>query len=104
MAASVLFSTGGVAVKTISFSGWQVAALRSGIAATALFLVVPTTRRRWDWRSISVGLCYAITMILFVLATKETTSANAIFVQSAAPLYLLLLPPLMLREPVAGAD
>ena len=36
MAASVLFSTGGVAVKAVAFNGWQVAALRSGIAAVAL--------------------------------------------------------------------
>jgi drug/metabolite transporter (DMT)-like permease len=100
----MLFSTGGAAVKSIAFTGWQVAALRSGIAAVTLFIAVPMTRRRWDWRSISVGVCYAITMILFVLATKETTSANAIFLQSAAPLYLLILAPLMLHEPVTGAD
>jgi drug/metabolite transporter (DMT)-like permease len=100
----MLFSTGGAAVKGIGFTGWQVASLRSGIAALALFIAVPTTRRRWDWRSMSVGLAYAITCILFVLATKETTSANAIFLQSAAPLYLLILAPLLLHEAVTSAD
>ena len=43
-------------------------------------------------------------MILFVLANKSTTSANAIFLQSTAPLYLLLLGPFVLREPLRKVD
>lgn len=104
MAAAILFSTGGVAVKGIAFSGWQVAALRSGIAAGALFLFIPSTRRRWDSRIVAVSFAFSITMILFVLANKNTTAANAIFLQAAAPLYLLILAPLMLKEPVRRAD
>jgi DME family drug/metabolite transporter len=104
MAASVLFSTGGVAVKSIAFSGWQVAGLRSGIAAAALFLIVPSTRRRWDLKTLLVSSTFAITMILFILANKNTTAANAIFLQAAAPLYLLVLAPWLLKEPVRRAD
>jgi drug/metabolite transporter (DMT)-like permease len=104
MAAAVLFSTGGVAVKSIAFNGWQVAALRSGIAAAALAIIVPSTRRRWDLKTLAVSSAFAITMILFVLANKNTTAANAIFLQAAAPLYLLILAPLMLKEPVRRAD
>jgi hypothetical protein len=55
MSASVLFSTGGVAVKSIAFTGWQVAGLRSGIAAAALFLFLPSTRRRWDLKTLAVA-------------------------------------------------
>lgn len=104
MFASVLFSTGGVAVKSIAFNGWQVAGLRSGIAAAALFMVVPSTRRRWDLKTLAVSSTFAITMILFILANKNTTAANAIFLQAAAPLYLLVLAPLLLKEPVRRAD
>jgi drug/metabolite transporter (DMT)-like permease len=43
-------------------------------------------------------------MILFVLANKLTTAANAIFLQSTAPLYLLLLGPLVLRESIRKVD
>ena len=42
--------------------------------------------------------------MLFVLATKLTTSANAIFLQSTAPFYLLLLGPLVLHEPIRRID
>jgi drug/metabolite transporter (DMT)-like permease len=51
-----------------------------------------------------VGAAYAATLILFVLATRLTTAANAIFLQSTAPLYLLLLGPWLLREPIRRAD
>lgn len=104
MGAAVLFSTGGVAVKSIAFSGWQVAALRSGIAALALFSIVPSSRRKWDLPTFVVSIAYAATLILFILANKNTTAANTIFLQGAAPLYLLVLAPLMLDESVRKAD
>jgi DME family drug/metabolite transporter len=45
-----------------------------------------------------------VTLIFFILANKNTTAANAIFLQAAAPLYLLILAPLLLKEPVRKAD
>lgn len=100
LAAALLFSTGGAAVKLTTLSGWQVASLRSGIAAVALLLVLPAARRGWSWRTALVGAAYAGTMISYVLANKLTTAANAIFLQSTAPLYILILGPLLLSEPV----
>jgi drug/metabolite transporter, DME family len=103
-AAALLFSTGGAAIKACSLSTWQVAGFRSGIAAVVLYVLLPGARRGWTWRTWLIGLAYAATMILFVLANKLTTSANAIFLQSTAPLYLLLLGPFVLREPVRKID
>jgi drug/metabolite transporter (DMT)-like permease len=51
-----------------------------------------------------VALAYAATLILFILANKLTTAANSIFLQAVAPLYLLLLGPWLLKEPVGRAD
>jgi drug/metabolite transporter (DMT)-like permease len=104
VAAAILFSTGGAAIKAASFTGWQVASFRSAVAAAALLLVVPDARRGWSWRIAPVGAAYAATLILFVLATRLTTAANAIFLQSTAPLYLLLLGPWLLREPIRRSD
>jgi drug/metabolite transporter, DME family len=103
-AAAVLFSTGGVAIKACSLSNWQIAGFRSGIAAVVLYIALPDARRHWTWRTWLIGLAYAATMILFVLANKLTTSANAILLQSTAPLYLLLVGPLVLREPIRKID
>jgi len=51
-----------------------------------------------------VAASYAATLVCFVLANRLTTAANAIFLQSAAPLYLLLLGPLLLHEPIRRRD
>lgn len=102
--AALLFSTGGAAIKATSLSGWQVAGLRSAIAALVVFLLVPTARRGWSWRTLLVGTGYAATLILFVVANKLTTSANTIFLQSTAPLYMIFLSPLLLHEKVRRSD
>lgn len=44
------------------------------------------------------SLCYAAAMILFVIANKLTTSANAILLQYAAPVWAALLGWIFLRE------
>ncbi len=102
--AAVLFSTGGAAIKWAHFTGWQIASLRSGIAGVALLLLVPASRRGWGWRPLLVGAAYAATCICFVLANRLTTSASAIFIQAASPLYVLVLSPLLLRERVSARD
>ncbi len=101
---AALFSTGGAAIKGTSLSGVQVACLRSGVAFIALMLLVPACRRGWNARTALVAASYASTLVLFVLATKLTTSAHAIFLQSTAPLFLLVLGPWLLREPVRRDD
>jgi drug/metabolite transporter (DMT)-like permease len=104
VAAAGLFSTGGAAIKAASLDGWQIASFRSGIAALFLLAVIPEARRAWRRRMLPVAACYAATLVCFVLATRLTTAANAIFLQSAAPLYVLLLGPVLLHEPIRGRD
>jgi drug/metabolite transporter, DME family len=104
IAAAALFSTGGAAIKATTLTAWQVAGFRSGIAALVLLLLLPGARRGWDWRVGVVGMAYAATLILFVAGNKLTTAANTIFLQSTAPLYILLLGPLLLRESIRRTD
>lgn len=98
LAAAALFSTGGAAIKSVHLAGWPVAFMRSGVAAAALLLLVPETRRRPTGRMLAVALSYACTMVLFVLANKLTTAASTIFLQATAPLFVLLLGPWLLHE------
>jgi DME family drug/metabolite transporter len=104
LAAAALFSSGGAAVKSVSLSAWQVASFRSSVAAVTLFLLLSEARRRPRPRVLMVGVAYASTLVLFVLANKLTTAASAIFLQSTAPLYVLLLSPWLLEERVRAAD
>ena len=104
LAAAVLFSTGGTVIKLTALSGMTVAGLRSVVAAVVLMLAVPAWRRFWGRSSLAVGAAYAATLILFVSANKLTTAANAIFLQSTAPIYVLLLAPRLLGERPGRAD
>ena len=99
LAAAVLFSTGGAGIKVESFTASQVSGVRSGITDLALLLWL-RGRIRWTPRAVAAGVVYAATLSSFVGATKLTTAANAIFLQSTAPLYLVLLAPLVLGERV----
>ncbi len=102
--AAVLFSTGGAAIKACTFTSWQKAAFRSIIAAGAILLLIPASRRGWTRSALAVALTYGATMVLFVAANDRTTSANAIFLQDTAPLYVLLAGPLLLHERVTRRD
>ena len=104
VAAAVLFSTGGAVIKATAMTSWQVASLRSGIAAVALALLLPEARRSIRPRTLIVSVAYAATLVLFVTANKLTTSANTIFLQATGPLYILLLAPFLLRERIRSAD
>ncbi len=104
LAAALLFSTGGMAVKSCGLSGWQVAAFRSGTAALVLLALLPAARRLFSWRSALVGVAYSSTMICFILANKATTAANVTFLQGTAPIYTLLLAPWLLRERIRRRD
>ena len=104
LGAAVLFSTGGAAIKATSLTGWQVACLRSLVAAVAVLLMLKSARKGWGLMPVVVGVAYAATMILFVLANKLTTSANTIFLQATAPIYLVVIGPWLLREPLRPRD
>lgn len=103
VAAAVLFSTGGAAIKGTLLTAAQVAGLRSLIAAAIILLILPDARK-WRRRYVPVAITYAATLALFVAATKLTTAANAIYLQGSAPLFVLLLGPLLLREPIRRSD
>ena len=98
LAAATLWSTAGAAIKLCGLSGWQINLGRSLIAAGVLALLFRDGRRRPDRGVLWVSVAYAFTVLLFVLANKATTRANAIFLQDTAPVWVLLLSPWLLHE------
>ncbi len=111
LAAALLFSTGGAGIKAAAFTGLQVSALRSGIAAVVLLMLLRALPPGRGMKlltlspaMVATAVVYAATLTLFVLATKLTSAANAIFLQDTAPLYLLLLGPLILDERFRSRD
>ncbi|HVO20278.1 MAG TPA: DMT family transporter [Anaeromyxobacter sp.] len=98
LGAAVLWSTAGAAMKLCGLSGFQIAGGRSLVAGLFLLIALPEVRRRPTVRmALGVG-GYAFTVVLFTLANKLTTAANAIFIQDSAPLWVLILSPALLGE------
>lgn len=104
LGAALLFSTGGAAIKGTTLTGFQVAGFRSAVAALVLVLALPAARRGYRADLFPAAIAYAATLVCFVTATKLTTAAAAIFLQSTAPLWVVLLAPWLLDEPFRRRD
>lgn len=104
VAAALLFSTGGAAIKWTGLAGWQVAGGRSAVAVVALLLFLREARRFPDAAQWLVGAAQAAALVLFALANKLTTSANSIFLQSTAPIWIVLVAPFVLGERARWRD
>ena len=88
-------------IKILSLDAFQILFYRSAIAAVTIFIVSSFRKKTLKFeKDLISNLCavsFAGILILFVTANKLTTSANAIFLQFTAPIYLLFLEPLFLK-------
>ncbi|MBA2340873.1 MAG: EamA family transporter [Pyrinomonadaceae bacterium] len=102
--AAILFSTGGLFIKLTSLSAFQLSCGRSLLAAAVV--AVFTRREGFGINRVTAitSVLYAALLLLFVLATKLTTAANAIFLQYTAPIFILLLEPAMYKERLRRTD
>ncbi len=96
-----LWSTSGFFIKYLTINAFQISFYRSLIAALTVFAVALLRKQKlkfeFDAVSNFAAVFYAGILILFVIATKMTTAANAIFLQFTAPIYLVVLEPLFLK-------
>jgi drug/metabolite transporter (DMT)-like permease len=104
VAAAVLWSTGGLFIKWTSLSGLELSFGRSLLAA--ITVAIFTRREGFGLNKVTAlaSVLYAALLLLFVLATKQTTAANAIFLQYTAPVYLLIFEPLFYKEKFRSTD
>jgi len=104
LGAAVLWSTGGLFIKATKLSGLELSFGRSLLAAITVALL--TRREGFGLNRVTAlaAALYAALLILFVLATKQTTAANAIFLQYTAPVYVLVLEPLLYKEKFRRRD
>lgn len=101
--AALLWSTAGVFIKAVDDPPLKVVFFRSAIAAVALLLLF-RPRPRLSAGFLAGLVCYAACLVTFVTATKWTTAANAIFLQYSGVIWVLLLSPLVVKEPFRARD
>ena len=103
-AAAFLWSTGGLFIKWTSLSGLELSFYRSFFALITVALLTRREGLGLNGITAAAAILYAVLVILFVIATKQTTAANAIFLQYTAPVYLLILEPIVYKEKFRGRD
>ncbi len=96
-----LWSTSGFFIKYLTINAFQISFYRSLVAAITVLAITLARKGKmkieFDRISNLAAVFYAGILILFVLATKMTTAANAIFLQFTAPIYLVVLEPIFLK-------
>jgi drug/metabolite transporter (DMT)-like permease len=92
--AGLLWSTGGLFIKLISLPAMQLAFFRCIIAAVTFGILFRKRILLFNKLTFLNSAFYAAILITFVIATKTTTAANAIFLQSTAPIYVLIFEPI----------
>jgi EamA-like transporter family len=90
---AVLWSLGGLWVKFIDWNPVAIAGARSLVAFLVIAALMPEALSRLSWSAVPGALAYASVMFLFVLATKLTTAANAVFLHYTAPIHIALIGP-----------
>ena len=84
--AVLLWSTGGLFIKITTLDAFAVNLGRAFFAAITVGIYLIFRRGlKFDWFIILAALFYAGTLSCFVYANKNTTAANAIFLQYTAP-------------------
>ncbi len=103
--AALCWSLGGLLIKSVAWPPLAVAGGRGFVAAVFLALVCGRSLR-FTWSSLQLGaaLAYAACTVLFAIANKLTTAANAILLQYTAPVYVALLGAWFLGERARRAD
>jgi drug/metabolite transporter (DMT)-like permease len=98
MACAFLWSIAGLFIKILDWNPFLIAGTRSLIAFLFLLTLVRTVRITWSWPLVGATFSLAITMLLFVVANKTTTAANAILLQYLAPVFTAILSVVVLKE------
>jgi drug/metabolite transporter, DME family len=95
VAAAILWSMSGLFAKAPTFADWP-AETRGPLLAfwRALFaglLIMPAVRQpRWKWQLVPLALTFTAMNLCYLTAMTMTTAANAIWLQSAAPFWVML--------------
>jgi DME family drug/metabolite transporter len=92
---AILWSSGGLFIKLISLNAMQLSFFRCLIAAIVFALLFRKKLLVVNGFTFINAIFYAIVLSTFVIATKTTTAANAIFLQSTAPIYVLIFEPII---------
>src|SRR5215218_8129449 len=91
LAPALLWSTGGLFIKATPLGAFELSFGRSLLAAVTVAVLTRREGFRANALTLVSSVLYAALLLLFVMANKLTTAANAIFLQYTAPVYVVVL-------------
>ena len=91
--AAILYSIGGLCIKLIPWNGMSINSARNMISVIVIWFYLLLTKHKLRFnRYIGIGgVCVCGATVLYCLANKLTTAANAIVLQFTAPIFVLVL-------------
>jgi drug/metabolite transporter (DMT)-like permease len=98
LSAAVLWSTGGMLIKIVDLNPIAIAGIRSLITTIVIFVFLKKSTLKLTWNKALGAISYTSLVILFISATKTTTSANAILLQYTSPIYIAIFGGWLLNE------
>ena len=101
---AVLWSFAGLLIKRIEWHPLAISGMRSIVGAVVMWAAFRKFRFTWSSPQIGGAIAYAGTVILFVVANKMTTAANAILLQYTAPIHVALFGGWFLGEKTVRRD
>jgi len=101
---AVLWSVGGLLIKSVQWNAFGIAGGRSLIALLVFLPFIKQCRFRMNFDMIAAAVAYSLTTLLFASANKLTTAANAILLQYTAPVFVLVLGAFFLKEKMTKID
>ena len=103
--AAVLWSTNGFFAKAPWFEGWPGFVLAFWRALFACAILLPLVRRpQWSWRLIPVTLVFAAMNYTYLTVMERYEASNAIWLQYTAPIWIITLGVVFLKEKTCWAD
>ena len=90
LATAILWSTGGLLIKFIPGNAVAINGARSLVAFLFFCIYRKGIKIKVNRHILLAAFCLTMTNLLFVIANKMTTAANAIVIQYMAPIYVLI--------------
>ena len=100
----VVWSTSGLFIKIIDWGPLSILCGRSSFATIVFLIYLGRPKFKWSAVQVTGAFAYVGTQLFFIIATKLTAAANAIFLQYTMPLYVLLFGYWFLKEKPCRAD
>ena len=96
--AALMWSSAGVVIKSVAWDGIAIAALRGTLCVIALSVFLRPFPMKLNKVKVITAFCYFAQGVLYILANKYTTAANATMLQYTSTLYIILFTALATKK------